>query len=202
MFLVSAFAHFVALISPGPDTAIIIRQVSIYGRIAGVKTAIGIGFGILVHCVFAVTGISLIVLSNDLYKLLIGLIGGTYLLYLGINILISHNNTPNTIKSEPLKSHNFFIGFVTNIFNVKAFLFFLSLFTIIIDDLYGYKAFLYPIYFSVMTSIWFILLSYVMTSSKNNYLNLHTNKYIKNIMFIVLSFIGLLILIRSIYEYF
>ena len=49
MFIWSAFAHLIALTSPGPDTAIVIRQVSIHGRIEGIKTAIGIGFGILVH---------------------------------------------------------------------------------------------------------------------------------------------------------
>ena len=59
MFIWSAFAHLIALTSPGPDTAIVIRQVSIHGRIEGIKTAIGIGFGILVHCILAINGISL-----------------------------------------------------------------------------------------------------------------------------------------------
>ena len=49
MFVWSAVAHFIALTSPGPDTAIVVRQVSIYGRSAGIKTALGIGFGILIH---------------------------------------------------------------------------------------------------------------------------------------------------------
>jgi len=47
MFIWSAFAHLIALTSPGPDTAIVIRQVSIHGRIEGIKTSIGIGFGII-----------------------------------------------------------------------------------------------------------------------------------------------------------
>jgi hypothetical protein len=46
MFLWSAVAHLIALTSPGPDTAIVIRQVSLYGRIAERKTALGIGIGI------------------------------------------------------------------------------------------------------------------------------------------------------------
>ena len=74
MFIWSAFAHLIALTSPGPDTAIVIRQVSIHGRIEGIKTAIGIGFGILVHCILAISGISLLILANDLYKFIISLI--------------------------------------------------------------------------------------------------------------------------------
>ena len=65
MFIWSAFAHLIALTSPGPDTAIVIRQVSIHGRVEGIKTAIGIGFGILVHCILAISGISLLILAND-----------------------------------------------------------------------------------------------------------------------------------------
>jgi threonine/homoserine/homoserine lactone efflux protein len=46
MFIWSSIAHLIALTSPGPDTAVTIRQVSLYGRNAGIFTAIGIGVGI------------------------------------------------------------------------------------------------------------------------------------------------------------
>ena len=45
MFLWSATAHLIALTSPGPDTAITIRQISIHGRKGGIEAAVGIGFG-------------------------------------------------------------------------------------------------------------------------------------------------------------
>ena len=63
MFLWSAIAHLIALTSPGPDTAIVVRQVSLYGRAEGYKVAIGIGIGIYIHCLLAVNGISLFILS-------------------------------------------------------------------------------------------------------------------------------------------
>ena len=64
MFLWSALAHLIALTSPGPDTAIVLRQVSLHGRVEGIKAAIGIGLGIYVHCLLAINGISLIILSK------------------------------------------------------------------------------------------------------------------------------------------
>ena len=70
MFLWSALAHLIALTSPGPDTAIVLRQVSMHGRSEGIKASIGIGFGIYAHCLLAINGISLIILSNDFYKLI------------------------------------------------------------------------------------------------------------------------------------
>ena len=201
MFLWSALAHLIALTSPGPDTAIVIRQVSLHGRVEGIKAAIGIGLGIYVHCLLAINGISLIILSNDLYKLIISLIGGAYIFYLGMTMFVSNSQASTEINNNQSKN-SFLNGLITNIFNIKAFLFFVSLFSIIIDNLNGIYFYIYPIYFAAMSSIWFIFLSFVVTTSKNKTFNVYSNKYISSAMSIILCAIGLLILIRSIYEYF
>ena len=60
MFIWSSIAHLIALTSPGPDTAIIIRQVNLYGRVAGIYAAFGIGIGIYLLCLLAINGISFI----------------------------------------------------------------------------------------------------------------------------------------------
>ena len=203
MFIWSAFAHLIALTSPGPDTAIVIRQVSIHGRIEGIKTAIGIGFGILVHCILAISGISLLILANDFYKFIISMIGGIYILYLGVTMYSSINNEPSDNNNLlNIKNNSFYIGLITNIFNVKAFLFFVSLFAILMDNLNGIYFYLYPIYFSLTSALWFIFLSYVLTSSKSKDFNVYNNKYLLSIMSVVLCLIGLYVLIRAINEYF
>ena len=200
MFLWSALAHLIALTSPGPDTAIVLRQVSLHGRVEGIKAAIGIGLGIYFHCLLAINGISLIILSNELYKLIISLIGGAYILYLGMSMFISNSEVSTEINNNQSKN-SFLNGLITNIFNIKAFLFFVSLFSIIIDNLNGIYFYIYPIYFAAMSSIWFIFLSFVVTTSKNKTFNVNSNKYISSAMSIILCAIGLFILIRSIYEY-
>ena len=203
MFIWSAFAHLIALTSPGPDTAIVIRQVSIHGRVEGIKTAIGIGFGILVHCILAISGISLLILANDLYKFIISLIGGIYILYLGVTMYSSIKNEPSDNNNFlNIKNNSFYIGLITNIFNVKAFLFFVSLFAILMDNLNGIYFYLYPIYFSLTSALWFISLSYVLTSSKSKNFNVYNNKYLLSIMSVALCLIGLYVLIRAINEYF
>ena len=174
-----------------------------HGRSEGIKAAIGIGFGIYVHCLLAINGISLIILSNDFYKLIISLIGGIYILYLGMNMFMSNLQVTNEINNNNNQSRNSFLnGLITNIFNIKAFLFFVSLFSIIIDNLNGIYFYIYPLYFAVMSSIWFIFLSFIVTASKNQTFNIYSNKYILSVMSIILCGIGLLIIIRSIYEYF
>ena len=193
--------HLIALTSPGPDTAIVIRQVSLYGRNEGFKTAVGIGIGIYLHCLLAINGISLIITSNELYKFIISIIGSVYIMYLGINMLISKSeNINNDSKSTPKNS--ILIGLITNVFNVKAFLFFVSLFSFLIEDMIDIYFYIFPIYFALTSSLWFIFLSYIFTASKNKTFNMYSNKYLSSIMSLILCFIALFILIRSIYEYF
>ena len=203
MFIWSALAHLIALTSPGPDTAVVLRQVSLYGRKEGYKTSIGIGIGIYIHCVLAVNGISLIIISNDLYKFMISLVGGAYILYLGISMLKSDLRAVPVAQNKSLENANSILnGLITNIFNVKAFLFFVSLFAVLIDGLSSFYFYIYPIYFAITSSLWFTLLSYLTTISTNKSLNIYSNTYIAYIMSITLCLIALFILVRSFYEYF
>ena len=203
MFIWSALAHLIALTSPGPDTAVVLRQVSLYGRKEGYKTSIGIGIGIYIHCVLAVNGISLIIISNDLYKFMISLVGGAYILFLGISMLKSDLREAPVVQNKSLESANSILnGLITNIFNVKAFLFFVSLFAVLIDGLSSFYFYIYPIYFAITSSLWFMLLSYLTTISTNKSLNIYSNTYIAYIMSITLCLIALFILVRSFYEYF
>ena len=185
MFFWSAVAHFIALTSPGPDTAIVVRQVSIYGRSAGIKTALGIGFGILIHCILAISGISLLIISNNLYKFIISIIGGLYILYLGISIFLSDLEITTDENKYRYEKNSFIVGLITNIFNVKAFLFFVSLFSILFESLSGIYYFLFPLYFSITSALWFIFISIVITHSSIN-INIYTNKYLTSVMSFIL----------------
>ena len=101
MFIWSAIAHLVALTSPGPDTLIVIRESSLNGRPGGIKAAIGIGVGIYFHCLLAINGISLILLSDPTLSKSIGVIGGLYLLYIGLTMIMQTNN------KKPKETFNF-----------------------------------------------------------------------------------------------
>ena len=203
MFFWSAIAHLIALTSPGPDTAIVLRQVSLHGRKEGFRASLGIGLGIYIHCILAVNGISIIIVSNELYKFLVSLVGGIYIMYLGISMLKTNiNNLSKENVSFQTNKNSFIAGFITNIFNVKAFLFFVSLFTILIDSINDILFYIYPFYFAITSCLWFAFLSYITTISNNKNFNVYSNKYISYFMSLVLCSISLLILIRAFYEYF
>jgi threonine/homoserine/homoserine lactone efflux protein len=201
MFIWSSIAHLIALTSPGPDTAIIIRQVNMHGRLAGIYAAFGIGIGIYLHCLLAINGISLFIISNDLYKFIISLIGSLYIFYLGIIMVLPSDITvtDNILNATSMRS-SFLSGLITNIFNIKAFIFFISLFSILIDSIEGIFFYIYPIYFSITSSLWFIFLSYLLTSSKHT--NIENSNLVNRLLAIILCSIGVFIFIKSINEYF
>ena len=202
MFIWSSLAHIIALTSPGPDTAIIIRQVSLYGRKSGVLAALGIGLGIYIHCLLAINGLSLLVVSNVLYKFIISVVGSTYILYLGIKMLIPQPDIKEKEAQDKKPSSSFFIGLITNLFNIKAFIFFVSLFSILVDSINGLYFYIYPLYFAFTSAGWFIFLSYLLTNQSLEKFNIHSNKLVSKITAILLCLIGLSILIKSFYEYF
>ena len=202
MFIWSSLAHIIALTSPGPDTAIVIRQVSLYGRKSGVLAALGIGLGIYIHCLLAINGLSLLVVSNVLYKFIISVVGSTYILYLGIKMLIPQPDIKEKEAQDKKPSSSFFIGLITNLFNIKAFIFFVSLFSILVDSINGLYFYIYPLYFAFTSAAWFIFLSYLLTNQSLKKFNIHSNKLVSKITAILLCLIGLSILIKSFYEYF
>ena len=199
MFFSAALAHLLAVMSPGPDTAIIFHQTFAKGRVQGTLTALGIGFGIFVHCFFAISGISLLIYSSDEAKFFIKFMGAIYLLYLGISFFISKKSS-KTDESKVLFKNPFIIGFVTNLLNVKAFLFTVSLFSFINLDSNTLMSFIYLLYFPIITAAWFSFVSYALThQSMGDIFNKHSD----SIQFTSSAFIaglGLLILIQTLYE--
>ena len=199
MFFSAALAHLLAVMSPGPDTAIIFHQSFAKGRVQGMLTALGIGFGIFIHCFFAISGISLLIYSSDEAKFFIKCMGAIYLLYLGISFFISKKSS-KTDESKVLFKNPFIIGFVTNLLNVKAFLFTVSLFSFINLDSNTLMSLIYLLYFPLITAAWFSFVSYALThQSMGDIFNKHSD----SIQFTSSAFIaglGLLILIQTLYE--
>ena len=199
MFFSAALAHLLAVMSPGPDTAIIFHQSFAKGRVQGILTALGIGFGIFVHCFFAISGISLLIYSSDEAKFFIKFMGAIYLLYLGTSFFISKKSS-KTDESKVLFKNPFIIGFVTNLLNVKAFLFTVSLFSFINLDTNTLMSLIYLLYFPLITAAWFSFVSYALThQSMGDIFNKHSD----TIQFTSSAFIaglGLIILIQTLYE--
>ncbi|RDV24141.1 LysE family translocator [Alteromonas aestuariivivens] len=171
-FVTIALVHLVAVASPGPDFAVVLRNSIAYGRQTAIYTSLGIGVGILLHVAYSLVGLSVLIQSTPWLFTTFSFLAAGYLVYLAIGALKSQ---PGSVTSAPEEhrlgtlSHQkaFWSGFLTNGLNPKATLFFLSLFTAIISTETPFPIKLaYGIYLSIATAAWFCLLSYLLSTSK------------------------------------
>ena len=77
--------------SPGPSLALIIRNSVTINRYAGILTSIGHGIGMGVYAIFAVTGLIIILTTNEILFQFIQIIGILFLLFIGFQFLFKKN---------------------------------------------------------------------------------------------------------------
>ena len=137
-FLTVALIHLLAVASPGPDFAVVIRESVSHGRRAGLFTALGVGCAIFLHVTYSLLGIGLIVSQSLVLFSILKWLAAGYLLYIGIRALRAQPADPAVLAAladgcERTGRGAFATGFLTNALNPKATLFFLSLFSVVID---------------------------------------------------------------------
>ncbi len=170
-FLTVALVHLLAVASPGPDFAVVVRESVTQGHRTGSWTALGVGCGIFLHVAYSLLGIGLIVSQSIVLFNLFKWLAAAYLLYLGWRALRARPQAlaEVTAAGGPARSAGsaFVMGFVTNGLNPKATLFFLSLFTVVIDHdtpllvQAGYGA-----YLAIATICWFLLVAWLFSRAR------------------------------------
>lgn len=166
-----AMIHLMAVISPGPDLIMCIRNALTYSRRTGLWTALGFGAGIAVHVLYSLAGIALLISKSLLLFNAIKYVGAFYLLYIGIKSLRSQSTTSLEIEKEEQSEISpfqaFKMGFLTNVLNPKASLFFLSLFTLVLSPDTPFWIMMVSSFIMVINTIlWFSLVSVFLTQPK------------------------------------
>ena len=166
-----ALAHLLAVASPGPDFAIVLRQGLVVGRGAALRTAAGIGSGILLHVAYSLLGLGLLLRGSPAVFAALKIVGAGYLAWLGVQGLrarprLTSPSTDSAAESGPGSGRgDFATGFLTNALNPKATLFFVSLFALVVDPATP-KAVqaAYGIWMAVVTFGWFSLVAVLFTA--------------------------------------
>jgi RhtB (resistance to homoserine/threonine) family protein len=123
-----------AVISPGPDFAVILRNALRSGRGPGLATALGIGCGVVLHVTYTLLGLGWLVARYAWLLTAIKYAGAAYLVWLGCSALFSRKDESGSpqIPASAARAdlwQSFRNGFLCNILNPKTVLFFIALFT-------------------------------------------------------------------------
>ena len=122
------------VVSPGPDTMIILRYALASGRRAGFAAVAGVQLGLMVHTVLAVLGVSLIIASSPVLFKLVAVAGAAYLAWLGVQgfrgaaAFRPDGGRPSSDLARACRD-----AVLTNLLNPKVILLFLALFPNFVD---------------------------------------------------------------------
>ena len=196
-FLTIAIAHLFAVASPGPDFAIVLKQSVSNGRRAGLWTSAGIALGIQLHVTYCVLGVGLLLSSSPSLFQVVKLLAAVYLVVLGYRAIkdsmLHPQGRTGQASGQVLSPARLLVtGFLTNGLNPKATLFFLALFSVVIDieTPLSVQAF-YGLYLSFATFCWFALLSILLGKAKVRDWFLKSGAWFERLMGLVLVLLGL-----------
>lgn len=168
-FLGLMLAFGINAVIPGADFAMVLRQAVVHGRREALLTSAGIATSILVHGTYTLLGVGVIVSQSLLLFNILKWAGAAYLVWLAISALRSPPPQPPAVVevSETRRGDMaaFALGFLTNLLNPKAVLFFLALFTTLVSvNTSGEIKTIYVGSMSLMLFAWFALVSVFFTT--------------------------------------
>jgi threonine/homoserine/homoserine lactone efflux protein len=123
----------VLILTPGPDTALVIRNSLRSGQRAGSLTAAGVAVGTLWWAAASVLGIAVLLETSAVAFTVLKLAGAVYLTYLGVRGLLSsfgtsrREDSASDLRRERLDDRAAFRqGVLSNLFNAKTGAFFVT----------------------------------------------------------------------------
>jgi RhtB (resistance to homoserine/threonine) family protein len=173
MYLEVFLVGLLAGISPGPDFVVVLKNSLGFGRRAGKATAFGIAAALIFHVSYTVLGFAIILHKLPGLFRFIQVLGAIYLIWLGWSGLRSRavalkedSDGPGEILSgDKSFAESFRDGFLCNLLNPKAPLFFLSIFAqFLTAGTPGWVRWIYGLETIMAVGGWFILLSFIITS--------------------------------------
>lgn len=202
-----------AVISPGPDFAMVSKVALLKGRRNGILCALGISAAISVHLAYTLFGLGIVFANNVWVLNTLRYLGGMYLIWLGVSALwpdikrvLFRTKTNQT--SEPLKNKNlpqnkltrnssaFWSGFACNALNPKTMLFIVSLFSQVIStDSSLLMELSYGAYIALAHFVWFALVACLLTSARIQKKVLIFKIWIERVTGLLMTSLGLRLLI-------
>ncbi|MDO9358534.1 MAG: LysE family transporter [Polaromonas sp.] len=208
-FLTLALVHFLAVVAPGPDFAVTVRQSVRFGRAVGVATAVGIGMGISLHVGYTLLGVGALLHTHPWLLTLTSVLGAAYLVYLGVLLVRSrpHASTLDTTDDTtsfgaagavPSLPSAFWLGFLTNASNPKATLFFLAMFTTLVQPATPLPVqALYGLWMCGVNAGWFMIVAALFTVVRVRDAFLRMGHWLERLMGVVLLLFALRLVLQA-----
>ena len=149
--------------SPGPSLAVVLRNTMIGGRSRGLACAVGHGIGFGFYAVSVVFGLVAIMDSNPNLFTLMQILGGLFLLYLGIEIIRSEEKE---IQHSEGKLEGFVEGFFIAFLNPKIAVFMLAVLSSVLDpSMSSDTKWIIAGMGMTIDTVWYVLVALILSNS-------------------------------------
>lgn len=182
-----------AVIAPGADFAMIVRNSYLHGRRTGLLGALGVAAGVLVHVTYTMLGVGLLIASSTFLFTVIKLVGAAYLVYIGVRTFRTRGEVTVDLanKTELTPFAALRTGFLTNVLNPKTTLFVVSTFAQVVSP--GTPALQqvgYGLFMSLAHLLWFGVVAVFFSHDRMRTLMLRGQKVLNKVIGSVLAGLG------------
>ena len=152
--------------SPGPSMVVVINNAIFKNRLNGILTSIGHGVGIGIYALFAVLGIALIIKTNLYVFNVIKLLSIIFLIYLGVNLIITNGKLEFDGKDINSGFTSFLQGLSISLLNPKIFIWFVAIYSqfMSVDNDIIFNTILI-LTASIIDAIWYVILTLLVTTN-------------------------------------
>ncbi|WP_085676019.1 MULTISPECIES: LysE family translocator [unclassified Pseudomonas] len=114
-------------LTPGLDTALILRTATVEGRKQGMRAALGINAGCLLWGAAVAFGLGALIAVSELAYNILKYCGAAYLAWLGVNMLLRPRRSLAPAGEDGQRTANWFLkGMLGNLLNPKVGIFYVS----------------------------------------------------------------------------
>jgi amino acid exporter len=199
--LTVAILFFFGLISPGPNFLVVAQTALNSGRVAGVVTGLGAALGDAVYASVGLFGVTRFIAVRPV-MMAIELLGGLYLIWLGLRMLSLRRATAQlhsspSVEGESARAH-FSRGLATDLANPKTVVFFAGIFAFAVRPATTGTVRGAMLLAIVLTSVlWRFFVSFVFSTTVIRKLYERTQRIVERLFGAALCLFGVLLVKRA-----
>ena len=189
--------HLVGLLSPGQDFFYVSRISAMSSRREAIGGVIGITIGVLIWATAAVLGLAIIFATMPIIQGIVMMLGGAYLVYLGIkmakvktNAVFDEKQNANVPNQSTLTS--IMKGLLVNLSNAKVVIYFSSVMSLVLVNITETSQILTALaVITVETFLYFYIISVLFSRSVAKQFYSQYSRYIDNTAGLIFIFFGI-----------
>jgi threonine/homoserine/homoserine lactone efflux protein len=190
--------------SPGPSFLMVARAAIARSRADGVAAALGMGVGGVLFAAAALLGLHVVLIAVPWLYLVLKILGGAYLIFIGILIWRGARAPVAVVTNEELHGHgrtllsSFWLALLTQISNPKAAVVYASVFVALLPrEIPWWATLVLPVVIFVIEAGWYAIVALALSAPSPRAAYLRSKTWIDRAAGTVMALLGVRLILAS-----